>query len=472
MSSIIDLWNAANIRGIDEAAIEMEQNGFMLDSEFCARGLEVAEVDERKALDTLATTCELLGARRESIAVWDDVWTSTKQLSDLLENELHIPPSPYKTKGRVNVRAGERSTDKRAVEWMLEKTTDVAKRTVLETLLELRKIRSSMKYLRKLPTFVGPDGYIHPTTGPAGDSDDRVGAITWRFAMKNPEGQQIPKDPRKDRYFIRRAFIAPPGMKLVVSDYTALEVVILANISEILFGDTLLLDLTMPGMDVHAYNAHRIFGDLLDYRTESGRRVKDLGDPKLYKSDPELVFFRDIIKTIWYKLTYGGSAYSFGMSLKDKDGELLGEKRAQVLVDALYAACPPLRKWHDWVEAQLVERGTICAMNGAEANYSETIKRGEWGLKAACRAGGNYPMQATGAAVIGAAMYSIVRCPELRRLGALFQLQIHDENQLRCPEAVAKSHVAPLLLEHMKNAYPLKNLAATVGIADNWQEAK
>ena len=82
--------------------------------------------------------------------------------------------------------------------------------------------------------------------------------------MKNPEGQQVPKDPRKDKYFIRRAFIAPEGQSLIVADYTALEVVILANICEWLFGDTQLLDMTAPGQDIHALNAHGIFGRQLD----------------------------------------------------------------------------------------------------------------------------------------------------------------------------------------------------------------
>lgn len=470
MSSILDLYNAAQINRIDDAQIEMEWNGFMLDAEYCARGLAVARQDEA------ATLASLRGALSERTPHLpedpDSIWTSHPKTIHVLENVLKLPPSPYKVKGKVDLAAGQRSTDKRALEWILGRTgDDKPARRIVEGITELRRIRNSAKYLEKFPRFISSDGFIHPVCGPAGDDDDRVGAITGRFGMKNPEGQQIPKDPKKDRYFIRRAFIAPPGQKLIVADYTALEVVVLANICEMLFGDTLLLDLTAPGSDIHAYNAHRIFGDLLDWRTDSGRRIKDYSDPALYKADKELEWYRDLVKAIWYGLMYGKGAYGFGLTLKDKNGEILGETRAQEILDALYQACPSILKWHRWVEQWLREHQTICGLDGREINYADLIARGKWGFAAACRGADNGPMQITGAACIGAAMVSVIDCPEIRRLGGVLQLQIHDELQLRGPISSA-TRLGSLLKEHMENAFPLKNLRSTVGIGDNWLEAK
>lgn len=480
MSSILDLYNAARVSRIDDAQIEMEANGFMLDADYCARGLEVAQRDERALLDTLAATLAAKLGRppREP----DLIWTSHPKTIAVLEKVLKLPPSPYKVKGKVDVNAGQRSTDKRALEWILGRTGDDQQaRRIIESLTELRRVRNSAKYLGKLPRFISSDGFIHPVCGPAGDDDDRVGAITGRFGMKNPEGQQIPKDPKKDRYFLRRAFIAPPGMKLIVADYTALEVVILANICEMLFGDTLLLDLTeperivsgvvIPARDIHAYNARRIFGDFLDWRTDSGRRIKDYSDPKLYKSDPELAWYRDLVKAIWYGLMYGKGAYGFGLTLKDKNGEIIGETRAQEILDALFKACPAIKLWHDWVREFLQQEAGICGLDGRWVDYSDLMARGKWGFEAACRGADNAPMQVTGAATIGAAMVSVIDCPEIRRLGGLLQLQIHDELQLRGPETSAE-RLASLLKEHMEAAFPLKNLRSTVGIGDNWMEAK
>jgi len=471
MPSILELYDSAKIRAIDDAVIAMEAAGFMVDPDYCARGAVLGRQDEQTILNNLWLGLAAKGMNVKR-ADADTIWSSHPKLTFLLEKELNLPPSPYKTKGKVDLRAGQRSSDKRALDWIHSRVgDDQTARTIIESIIELRRVRNSVKYLEKFPRFIGADGFIHPTCGPASDEDDRVGALTGRFGMKLPEGQQIPKDPKKDRYLIRRAFVAPPGMKLVVADYTALEVVILANICEWLFGDTLLLDLTQPGQDIHAYNAHRIFGVFLDWRTDSGRRIRDFPDQALYKSDAELAWYRDLVKAIWYGLMYGKGSYGFGLSLKDKNGEILGEKKAQEILDALFQACPSIKKWHAWVAKHLREHGTICGLDGREVNYSDLISRGQWGFAAACRGGDNAPMQITGAAVIGAAMVDAYNSIGLASLGAIMQLQIHDELQWRAPADNA-SKVAELVNEIMCGAYPLKNLRCEVKIGDNWAECK
>jgi DNA polymerase I-like protein with 3'-5' exonuclease and polymerase domains len=469
-SRILSLYESAKIQKIEEAAIVMERNGFMIDPEYCAAGLKVALSDEQDCLAMLRQTLGSLGV--PPLPGVDDIWSSQKQLPFLLEHVLKMPPSPYKSKGKVDLASGKRSTDKRALDWIRGRVSgDPAKRRIVEGVVELRRIRSGTKYLEKLPRFIGPDGFIHPVCGPAGDEDDRVGALTGRFGMKNPEGQQIPKDLKKDRYRIRRAFIAPPGMKLVVADYTALEVVILANISEMLFGDTLLLDLTAPGQDIHAFNAHGIFGKQLDWRTDSGRRIVDYPEQSLYKSDPELAWYRDTVKAVWYKLQYGGTIHGFATSLLDRNGEPVGEARAKEIVEALYAACPPIQKWHDWVAGFLRSHRGIAGLDGRWIDYGDLIDRGQWGFEAACRGADNGPMQMTGAATIGAAMVSCNEDPEFDKMGAKLQLQVHDELQYRAPEDKAQA-CGELLEDHMVNAFPLKNLRVEWSIGDNWENCK
>ena len=466
--SALELYSSAKVQKICEAAIEMEWNGFMLDPAYCEAGAKQARADEAEQLHDLRLA--LADKQIPPLPGTDDIWTSSKQLPFLLEHLLKLPPSPYKSKGKVDLAGGQRSTDKRALEWIRGRSShDKAATRIIDGVTRLRRIRSGIKYLEKLPRYIGSDGFVHPVCGPAGDEDDRVGALTGRFGMKNPEGQQIPRDPRKDPYRIRRAFIAPPGQRLVSLDYTALEVVILANIAEILFGDTLLLDLTAPGQDIHAYNAHGIFGKQLDWRTDSGRRIADLSDPKGYKEDPELVWYRETVKAVWYKLQYGGTVHGFATSLLDKNGEPVGETRAAEIVEALYAACPPIKKWHTWVAQWLRKYGGICALDGRWIDYAELIRQGKWGFEAACRGADNAPMQATGAAVVGAAMVGCVESPELANLGALLQLQIHDELQFRVPGDNAE-RAAAVAKEIMETAFPLKNLVADFGIGDNWEE--
>jgi len=474
----------------------MEWNGFKIDPAYFNSQAEVARADQASQLSAL----------RESLAECgqpfhpnpDAIWNSPKQLVQLLHDSpdgLRLPPSPYWFKGKVKLDEGERKTDRIALEWLAAHCNGQAggpegaeghpgadaggaARRLVEGLMGLRRISSSLKYLEKLPNYIGPDGFVHPVCGPAGDEDDRVGAITGRRGMKNPEAHQIPRDPRKDRYNIRRGFVAPPGMKLVVRDYTALEVVIMANLCEWLFGDTLLLDLTAPGQDIHAYNAGKVFGTLLKQRTPSGRNIADFdGNLPIFKSDPELAWYRDEIKKVWYKLQYGGTPYSFAISLRDRNGEPIGLAAATEIVEAIYEAVPSVGKWTALVASILRRDGGICALDGRYVDYSELIARDDprskrqWAFDKACRGAQNHPMQGSGAMVIGYAMVAANECPELRRLGALHELEVHDELRWRCPEANAEK-VSGLTGEIMESAFPLKNLRSAVGIGDNWQDCK
>ena len=289
--------------------------------------------------------------------------------------------------------------------------------------------------------------------------------------MKAPEAQQIPRDKRKDIYHIRRGFIAPPGMKLVVRDYSALEVVILANICEWLFGDDQLLQMTAPGQDIHAYNAMNVFGRELRWTTPSGRSLTDVKSLSEFKTDPELSWYRDQIKAVWYKLQYGGTVHGFATSLKDPAGEPIGKTRAQEILDALYAAVPGVLKWQQFVRASLEEYGGICSIDGRWVDYSSLIARGDWGLASAERKGQNFPMQASGAHVIGCAMVDCQASRELERLGAVMELQVHDELRWRCPAENAPTVFAQAG-EIMESAFPLKNLRTEGGIGVNWEEAK
>lgn len=451
----------------------MERTGFAIDVPYLNAQHETAIRDRDTCLADLALGLAKCGV--PPLPGTDDLWASPKQLVALLHDSplgLKLPPSPFWFKGKVDVAGGERKTDRTALDHIVGHLgVDDPRRQVVECLATLRRILSSAKYLGKLPKYVGPDGFVHPVTGPAGDEDDRVGAITGRFGMKNPEGQQIPKDKKKDRYNIRRAFIAPPGELLVVRDYTALEVVIFANICEWLFGDTQLLDLTGPGQDIHAHNAYLVFGKFLDWRTDSGRRIAGFEAQELYKSDPELAWYRDLIKAVWYKLQYGGTVFGFANSLKDRHGNPIGKTRAQEIVDALYGAVPCIPKWQDFVGNCLRRDRGICALDGRFVDYGRVIDMGDWGFSAACRGAQNLPMQGTGAHVVGCAMVEANECPELRRLGAKLQLQIHDEIQWRCPGDNAAT-VGGLTGEIMDSAFPLKNLRTSLGIGEHWAACK
>ena len=201
---------------VEEALIEMERTGFRVDAEFCAFQSARAAQHEGETLLQLydwyhsnvpSAPHPLL---REYV---DKIWSSPTQLITLLDG-LCAPRSPIWSKGLV--RRGMWKTDAAALDWVrkacVDKRPEIS--ALIKLLLHLRKIRSGKKYVNKLPRFTASDGNVHPVCGPAGDSDDSVGAVSGRLGMKNPEGQQLPKpdedesQDKKDLYCVRRAIIA------------------------------------------------------------------------------------------------------------------------------------------------------------------------------------------------------------------------------------------------------------------------
>lgn len=198
---------------VEEALIEMERNGFRVDVGYCQFQAERAAQDERKTLDQLYAWVIKNGRSGFSQKEIDAIWSSPKQLIAFLDF-IKARRSPIWKKGLV--KRGTWKTDSTALDWVrkihLEDKPHISE--LLKLVLHLRKIRSGKKYVDKLPRFMADDGFVHPVCGPAGDSDDSVGAVSGRLGMKNPEGQQLPKpdeeesSEKKDIYCVRRAIIA------------------------------------------------------------------------------------------------------------------------------------------------------------------------------------------------------------------------------------------------------------------------
>lgn len=78
------------------------------------------------------------------------------------------------------------------------------------------------------------------------------GARTGRFSSDGPNLQNIPTRQTK---VIRDMFIAPPGMKMIVADYSQIELRLLAHFSE----DPMLLKAYREGVNLHTLTAQRAF---------------------------------------------------------------------------------------------------------------------------------------------------------------------------------------------------------------------
>ncbi len=104
--------------------------------------------------------------------------------------------------------------------------------------------------------------YINPKTGRIHADFRQIGAPTGRMACTNPNIQQVPHG---EEY--RRCFRAPEGRKLVISDYSQIELRILADFT----GDEGFVNAFNSGQDLHKSTAAQIFNVPIDAVTSDQR---------------------------------------------------------------------------------------------------------------------------------------------------------------------------------------------------------
>lgn len=461
------------LTAIDDAVVAMERAGVYVDTDFCKETEAVAAQDEARIWEDLKPWAgdritdifgtPLLYRGEEDIRGGE----SGDQLKEFLHGTLGLPPSPFWRLGRC--KPGEIKTDARAVEYLAGQHAE--HRAALQNVLALRRARGCLKYLRKLPLFVVPaTGRVHAVFGPASDSDERVGALTGRLAIKKPELMQIPRNPAKDIYGLRKAF-APsgPGRVILACDYAALEVVLLAHFCRVLFGDNDLAEAVARGAtDIHSVHVVRVFRDILQEPTLQG---VEAGEVKKHPN-PDVAWFRELIKAIWYGLQYGKGSWGFGSTLFNKDGSALGEEAAQEMIDALLDARPGVRLWQAWVRDYIDEHGGIPSLGGRWCDLSDLVRGSDKDRNRAWRRALNFPEQAGAADLVGWAMHLVATDPILARLGFTLVLQIHDELVLEGPAENAEEAMARVIYL-MERAWPLEcDLRATGAFGKTWGACK
>src|SRR6266550_3770560 len=129
---------------------------------------------------------------------------------------------------------------------------------VIATLLEYRTVQKAL-------TSYGQNmiDLINPTTGRLHADFRQIGAPTGRFSCTNPNIQQVPHAVE-----YRRCFSGyPAGRKLIIADYSQIELRILAEFS----GDQAFIDAFNSGADLHRVTAAQVFSVEQDQVTKEQR---------------------------------------------------------------------------------------------------------------------------------------------------------------------------------------------------------
>jgi len=321
-------------------------------------------------------------------------------------------------------------------------------------------------------TVIHSDGTtrLHPTFGLANDHDTRPGAVTGRFGVKNPALNQVPRNPTKDPAGMRKAFVPPPGMRLIVVDYSQLEIVLMAHLIALVFNDNTdpLVTRVRAGEDIHGPLARFIFGDLAGDQLVASAPVSEFKN----KKRPDLCVLRDLAKAGIYGNNYGKGEKGFATSTFLPNGEPLGAKRAALLVEGMRKFYPGVANLQQYVRTIIERDAVIQSLFGRwqplpEARSSKTGDRNR-----AWRQALNYPMQAGGQEIMALALATIHSDPLLRELGYVLSLVVHDETVGWAPEATADAalrRVEEIMVSTVELLAPLK---AEGHHGPSWAEAK
>jgi DNA polymerase-1 len=240
------------------------------------------------------------------------------------------------------------------------------------------------------------------------------------------------------------AFTASPGNLLISADYSQIELVVLAHLSQ----DPGLLKAFREGVDIHRRTASLLFGmDEADVTPDKRR----------------------LAKTINFGVIYGMSAFRLSNELGIPRGD------AQKFIDAYFATYSGVRDFIDKAVKEAEERGYSTTMLGRRRPIRAINSRNKTEKQAAERVAVNTPIQGSAADIVKLAMLRIASAFDAdsgksgrARSGARLLLQVHDELITEAPEAEAPA-VAVLMKREMEAAIKLSlPLRADVEIARRW----
>ena len=346
---------------------------------------------------------------------------SPQQLGKLLFEDLKLPAPVKYGKGKtISTAAG-----------VLEELADeypIARRVL--DFRQLAKLKGT--YVDALPALIDPgSGRLHTTF-------NQAGSATGRLSSSDPNLQNIPIRTALGRE-IRAAFVPRPGWKLVVADYSQIELRLLAHLSH----DPVLVDAFRNGEDIHTRTAAEVFAV-----------------PPLMVTPEQ----RRNAKAVNFGIVYGQSPFGLAQSLG------IDRKDAEVYIRTYFERYAGVRKFIEATKAEVRRTGYSYNLFGRRRPIPDMNSRNFAARGFAERTAINTPMQGSAADLIKLAMIRIDE--KLRRMQAKLLLQVHDELVFEAPLDEI-DQVRSMAKSDMENVQKFDvPLLVDVGVGDNWRDAK
>ncbi|MCL4554156.1 MAG: DNA polymerase, partial [Actinobacteria bacterium] len=269
---------------------------------------------------------------------------------------------------------------------------------------------------------------------------NQAGAATGRLSSSNPNLQNIPIRTELGRE-IRAAFVPREGWKLLVADYSQIELRLLAHFSR----DPVLLEAFRTGEAIHTRTASEVF------------------------AVPPLMVTREMrsnAKAVNFGIVYGISAFGLSQQLG------ISRPEAERYIASYFERYAGVRKFIDATIGEVRRTGVTRTLFGRERPIPEINSRNPNSRGFAERTAVNSPLQGTAADLIKLAMIRIDSALRERKLGTAMLLQVHDELVFEAPPEEL-DEVSRLVKREMEQVRTLEvPLSVDVGIGDNWRDAK
>ncbi len=344
---------------------------------------------------------------------------SPQQLGKVLFEEMNLPTPVKYGKGKTISTAAD----------VLEALEHPVAAKILEY-RQLAKLKGT--YVDALPLLIDPGTERLHTTF------NQTGAATGRLSSSNPNLQNIPIRTELGRE-IRAAFVPQRGWKLIVADYSQIELRLLAHMSR----DAVLLDAFRNGEDIHTRTAAEVFGV-----------------PPLMVT-PE---HRRNAKAVNFGIVYGQTPFGLSQSLG------IDRKEAETYIRAYFERYAGVRRWLDATIAEVRRSGVSINLFGRRRPIPDMNSRNPNARNFAERTAVNTPLQGAAADLIKLAMIRIDE--QLRGMRARMLLQVHDELVLEAPPEEVEE-VSGMVKAAMEGVRKLEvPLLVDIGEGENWRDAK
>ncbi|CDR95746.1 DNA polymerase I, putative [Babesia bigemina] len=255
----------------------------------------------------------------------------------------------------------------------------------IEALREYRKANKAVTaFTEKIPN------HIDATTGRIYPNINQIGAESGRFSCDNPNLQQIPRDHR-----FRECFVADPGHKFVIADFSQIELRIAADIAE----DRKMIEAYNSGQDLHALTASLVKGKPIAEVTKDERQLA---------------------KAVNFGLIFGMSLAGFRNYAEVGYGVRLGMNEAREIYDSFFRNYSGIANWHERMKnSKPMSVRTLSNRLSIFDQFSFTRSL-------------NYPVQGTSADITKEAMALLV--DRVEAFGGRMVLCVHDEIILEVPD--------------------------------------